>query len=194
VELTLAIVGIIGTLSAGVLTHLLAGRAETRRSQRDDDTRWLTERRRISAELLAGALRLERHLWSACAQLDRDRREERLPGHVSILLTPVAGVPPVLDRVTRQILVEAIEEAFEALEPLEVLVAEVELMAAPGEAPLAQNLLESLADVVGLLETFSPFDEAADAVQEARAARESYLDAARAGLRIAERPGTSGRG
>jgi predicted RNA-binding protein len=183
-ELALAIVGISGTLCAAVLTQLLANRAEMARRAREDQTRWLSDGRRLSAALLAGALRLERQLWSACSQLDRKVRSERLPGHTSILLTPTSGVPPVLDELTRETLVEAVEDAFEALDALELLVAEVSLISTAEEAVRARNLLDSLAEVVGLLESFAEFDEAVDAVERSRAARDAYLKTARSALRV----------
>lgn len=183
-ELALAIVGIAGTLCAAVLTQLLANRAEMGRRVREDQTRWLSDGRRLSAELLAGALRLERQLWSACSQLDREVRSERLPGHTSILLTPTSGLPPVLDELTRNILVDAVEEAFQALDALELLVAEVSLISKTEEAARARGLLDSLGEVVDLLEGFAGFDEAADAVERSRAARDAYLRVARSALRV----------
>jgi hypothetical protein len=189
-ELVLAVVGIAGTLSAALLTQILASRAEERRRLSEDQTRWLLERRRVSAELLAGALKLERQLWSACSHLDNDARAARLPGYTSILLTPTKGVPPVLDELAREILVDAIEDAFEAVDSLEVLVAEVALVGTAEEAVRARALLESLGDVVGLLETFASFHDGADAVERSRSARDAYLEAARAGLRV-EGPATS---
>lgn len=183
VELALAIVGVVGTLSAAVVTQVLATRAEARRHQREDETRWLSDHRRISAQLVAGALTVERQLWSACSHLDREARAERLPGHTSILLTPPTGVPPVLDGLTREIVVDAVEDAFEALEELELLAAEVALTGTSSETDRARELLESLHDVVGLLETFASFDDAADAVERSRSARDAYVDAARIALR-----------
>lgn len=183
-ELALAIVGIAGTLCAAILTQLLASRAEAGRRVREDETRWLSDRRRLSAELLAGALLLEQQLWSACAQLDRDVRSERLPGHTSILLTPTSGVPPVLDELTREILVDAVEDAFKAVEALEVLVAEVALISTDEETARARDLVDSLVDVVGLLESFACFDEAADAVERSRLARDAYLRVARRELKV----------
>ena len=78
-------------------------------------------------------LSVERQLWSACSHLDREARAERLPGHTSILLTPPAGVAPVLDGLTREIVVDAVEDAFEALEELELLAAEVALTGTSSE-------------------------------------------------------------
>lgn len=183
-ELALAIVGITGTLCAALLTQLLANRAEMGRRAREDQTRWLSDGRRLSAELLAGALRLERQLWSACSQLDRELRSERLPGHTSILLTPISGVPPVLDELSRDILVDAVEDAFKALDALELLVAEMSLISKTEQAARARDLLDSLIEVVGLLEGFAGFDEAADAVERSRAARDAYLRVARSALRV----------
>lgn len=180
----MAFLGIAGTLCAAVLTQILANRAEARRRVLEDQTRWLSDRRRVSTDLLAGTVKLERKLWSACSQLDTEKRPERLPGHVSILLTPETGIPPVLDELTREIVVDAVEDAFDALEALELLVAEVSLMCTSEETTRARELLESLADVVGLLEVFALFDDAADAVERSRAARDSYAESVRTALRV----------
>jgi hypothetical protein len=182
--LAIAAVGVLGTLVAALFTQMLANRAEARRRDDENHTRWLSERRRVDAELLALSLKLERHLWSACSFLDSEVRSERLPGFTSVLLTTEGGVPPVLDKLAREILVKDIEEAFAALDELEVLVVEVELIGTAEEAATARDLWESLSDVVGLLEAFALFDQAADAVERSRSARDEFSAAARAALRI----------
>ena len=184
VEVVLAIAGVTGTLGAALLTQVLATRAETQRCVVEDKTRWLSDRRRVSAELIAGALKLERELFSACAQLDREERAERLPGYTSVLLTSTAGLPPILDDVTRAILVEAAEDALKALDSLEVTAAEVELTGTPDEGARAQELIDSLLDALGLVESFAMADVAYDAVMRSRSAREAYLEVARAALRV----------
>lgn len=187
-ELALTVLGLIGGMAASLagvtLTHWLAGRADRRRRADEDRTRWLTERRRVGAQLLGGALILERQLWSACAVLDRGERRERIPGHKSVLLTPEAGVPPVIDQVTRAILVEAVEEALRRLDDLEVLATELAVIGSPDEGEAAGELLESLAYVVGLLEAFSPFDEAANAIDSVRSSRDRLLKAMRSSLMV----------
>lgn len=183
-ELALAMVGIGGTLLGALAAQALSNRAEADRRRAEDQTRWLGERRRIGAAVVAASLSLERELWSAAAQLDRAERAERIPGHRSILLTPREGVPPVLDALTRDILVDAVEDAFEALNTMEVLVAEVGLVGTTEEAGCADAMLEALWDAAGLLETFARFDSAADAVQEARARRAAFVEVARAALRV----------
>lgn len=103
------------------------------------------------------------------------------------MLTPTSGVPDVLDELTRAILVEAVEDAFEAMDVLELLVAEVALISTSEEAAQARKLLDALVDVVGLLEAFAAFDEAADAVERSRSQRDAYLRVARQTLNI-DRP------
>lgn len=183
VSLVVATVGVVGTLSAALLTQLLSLRAERLRRAAEDRSRWLADRLRISSQFLAKSLSLERDLWSAAAQLDRDDRAVRMPGHTTILLTPDEGLPGVLDAITREILVEEIEKAFERLDELEEVAAEIALVGSPSEVEAASELHESLWSVVGLLEAYAPFDEAADAVEACRSARDRFLQAARTGLR-----------
>jgi hypothetical protein len=115
--------------------------------------------------------------------LDRDPREERIPGATSILLTPDEGIPGVFDETTRAILVEAIEDAFERLDALEEIAAEVALIGTADEVTAASQPHEALWEVAGHLEVFAPFDVAADAVERCRAARNRFTDAARISLR-----------
>src|SRR4051794_29934851 len=85
-------VGRLGTLSAAVVTQVLANRAERVRRGQEDESRWLGERLRANREFLGGALSLERDLWSAASMLDNDSRTSRLPGYTSILLVPEEGL------------------------------------------------------------------------------------------------------
>lgn len=183
----IAAVGVAGTLAAALVTQAFAQRADAARRLADDRARWLGDRLRVNARFLAGSLRLERDLWSAASQLDSDSREERMPGATTILLTPEEGIEGVFDETTRDILVEAVEDAFERLNELEEIAAEVALIGTPDEVAAASQLHESLWEVVGLLEGFAPFDDATDAVERCRAARDRFTDAARAGLRSGQR-------
>jgi hypothetical protein len=183
-QLVTASVGVGGTLAAALLTQLLGRRAERERRTAEDRSRWLADRLRLNAHLLAGSLALERDLWSACAHLDREERGRRLPNHTSILLTPEGGVPGVLDGIDRSILVDAIEDSFERLYDLENLVAEISLVGTTSEANAARALHEALWNVTGLMEGYEQFDIVADAVEACRTARDDFTRVARQGLRV----------
>jgi len=183
VQVVVASVGVAGTFAAALLTQLLAARAERKRRLAEDHSRWLADRLRLGARFLAGSLSLERDLWSAAAQLDRDERQIRMPGYTTILLTPEEGIPEVFDEHTRGIIVEAVEDAFARLDALEETAAEIALVGTTEEVSAARSLHEALWDAAGSLESYAPFDVAADAVERARAARDAFARAARAGLR-----------
>ncbi|GAA1681106.1 hypothetical protein GCM10010977_32200 [Citricoccus zhacaiensis] len=182
-QLLVASVGVAGTLAGALLSQLLAGRAEKQRRVAENQSRWLADSLRVNTRLLAGSLSLERDMWSAAAQLDRDNRPVRMPAHTTILLTPEQGIPGVFDRVTRAILVEAVEEAFERLDVLEEVAAEIALVGTVEEVSSAHALHEALWDVVGGLESYQAFDVVADAVERARAARDNFTRASRMALR-----------
>ncbi|MFF4479798.1 hypothetical protein ACFY1A_22635 [Streptomyces sp. NPDC001520] len=184
VQVATTALGVGGTLAAALLTQAFNRRAERERHEREDRSRWLTERQRVAAKFLAGALALERNLWSLCSHLDREERPARLPGHTTVLLIPNDGIPDVIDPLTREILVEGIESAFGDLDTLEELVAEITLIGTPGEASAAAELHERLLDVVGMLEGFATFDEAVDAVEECRSIRDAFSAAARESLQV----------
>ncbi|MFD4583189.1 hypothetical protein [Streptomyces sp. NPDC058434] len=184
VQVLIAGIGVAGTLAAALLTQAFNRRPERERHTREDQARWLADRQRVGTKFLAGALSLERNLWSACAQLDREVRSERLPGHTTVLLTPDEGIPGVLDPIARGILVEAIESGFERFHELEELAAELTLIGSSEEAAAAGELLEHLIYAIGALEGFVPFDEAADAVQDCRSARDAFAAEARRSLKV----------
>lgn len=183
VQLLVASVGVAGTLAGALLGQLLAGRAERQRRLAENQSRWLADSLRVNTRLLAGSLSLERDLWSAAAQLDRDDRPVRMPAHTTILLTPEQGIPGVFDEVTRSILVEAVEDAFERLDALEEVAAEIALVGTVEEVDSARGLHEALWDVAGGLESYQPSDVVADAVERARAARDAFTSASRQALR-----------
>lgn len=170
------------------MTQVFGHRAEEVRRKAEDRSRWLADRLPVNARFLAELLRLERDLWSAAAQLDRDPREVRMPGQTSILLTPEKGIPGMFDELTRTILVEAIEDAFERLDALEETAAEIALIGTPDEVAAAGQLHESLWQATGLLESYGPFDLAADAVERCRAVRDQFTEAARTSLRAGGQP------
>ncbi|MEV0891435.1 hypothetical protein [Promicromonospora sp. NPDC050262] len=181
-------IGVLGTLLAAVLTQVLASRAERRRRSADERSRWYADRLRLNSSFLASSLKLERDMWDAASQLDIDGRRVRMPGFTSILLTPEEGIDGVFDAITRDIIVEAVEDAFERLDALEETASEIALVGTPAEIETARNLHEALWDVAGLLESYQSFDSAADAVERARAARDAFAQAARRGLGTSDGP------
>mgnify|MGYP006908185442 CR=1 FL=1 len=183
VQLLVASVGVAGTLAGALLGQILAGRAERRRQLAENRSRWLADSLRVNTRFLAGSLSLERDLWSAVAQLDRDDRPVRMPDHTTILLTPEQGIPGVFDEVTRSILVDAVEDAFERLDALEEVAAEIALVGTVEEVDSARALHEALWDVAGGLESYQALDVVADAVERARAARDAFTSASRRALR-----------
>lgn len=173
-----------GTLAAAVVTQILARKAEKDRRASEDKARWLQERLRVSSQFLSEAISLERDIWSAASHLDRDDRDERMPGYTTILLTPEEGLPGIFDELTRTILVEAVEDAFSRLDSIELLVAQVALIGTPEEAKTARGLHEALWDATGLLEAYASFDDTADAVEAVREAKDQFAEAARSSLRV----------
>jgi hypothetical protein len=148
-------VGVAGTLAGALLSQLLSTRAEQRRRLAEDRSRWLSDRLRVNSRFLAGCLKLERDLWSAAAQLDRDDRPVRMPGYTTIFLTPEEGLPGVFDGLTRSILVKAMEDGFARLDALEELAAEIALFGTEREVATGYMLHEALGDVVRMLEATS---------------------------------------
>lgn len=177
-------VGVTGTLAGSALTQIFARRGERDRRSAEDQSRWLTERLRVTSDLINRALSLERILWSACAHLDRDDREERLPGYTSIELIPEEGIEGVIDSVTREILIDAVGPGLEAINKLDSLAAELALISTPAEAVAAEQLIDALLNTIGLLEAFYPFDAAADSVLACRNLREELILASRKSLRV----------
>ncbi|WP_199930634.1 hypothetical protein [Streptomyces sp. CB02923] len=184
VQILTTAIGVGGTLTAALLTQRHARKAERERQVREDRARWLTERQRVGAKFLAGALSLERSLWSSCAHLDRQSRAERLPGYTSIVGTPEEGVPGVLAPLTRTILIEDLHAATERANELEELVAEITLIGASAEARAAADLHQALWEVISLIEGFAPFDDAADAVEECLSFRDAFAAEARESLQV----------
>ena len=106
-----------------------------------------------------------------------------MPGYTSILMTPDDGLPGLFDETTREIIVDDLEAAFKRLDKLEEAAAEIALVGTPEEVRTATELHDALWTVVSLLETYAPFDDAADAVERCRTARDRFAEAARSGLR-----------
>jgi hypothetical protein len=184
VQLLTAGIGVAGTLAAALFTQKLGRTAERERYLREDKARWLAERLRVNSRYLSGALALERELWSACAFLDSDERAERLAGFTCLVMTPEEGLPGIIDQEAREILLDATRTASEKMDELENLSAEITLIGTPEEGTTARELWERLSVVCGLIEAFRPFDQAADAVEECRAARDEFAAAARESLQV----------
>lgn len=73
------------------------------------------------------------------------------------------------------------------------LVVEITLIGTSDEAAAAAELHHRLSDVVGLLDGFVLFDDAADAVEECRSARDAFSVAAGQSLQVDEGFSPSGR-
>jgi hypothetical protein len=180
--------GVVGL--AGIAATFFQNKAaQKERRTSEDKARWLQERLHINSQFLSAAVSLERDIWDVAAQLDRDSRDERMPGYTTILLTPEEGLPGVFDEVTRAILVEAIEDAFSKLDSMNILEAQIALIGTSEEAETAKALNDALLDAVGRLEIYAPFDEAAEAVLAVKDMREQFAKAARSSLRV-EGPST----
>lgn len=179
IQVTIAFLGIAGTLSAALLTQMLAGRSERRREAIQRESKWHVEQVRLDGALVKTALSLERDLWSVAAFLSREPGSPRLPGYTSILLVPKGGIPGVLEAVDHEILFDAIEDAYSRLDSMEELVAEICLIGTQAEGERARDLHEALWEAAGDLESFVPFDQAADDIQACRSARDRFISEAR---------------
>lgn len=183
-QLAIAGLGVAGTLAAALFTQVLARKAEQGRRRADDASRWLAERLKVNSRLLAESLALEREIWDLCSFLDRNKREERLPGYTSIYTIPKSGIPEVVDEETRTILVNGLHGIDDRLGNLEQVVAEISLIGSPLESEATRSYLSALWDAYACLETYSLFDVAADAVEKCRALRDQFTSAARESLRV----------
>ena len=188
VQLLTASVGVAGTLAASVLTQALGRRVERDRRKSEDQSRWLAERQRVAAQLIASALVLERQLWSACAFMDDDERTERLGGYTSIHMVPDEGLEGIIDSVELNILGGMLEETDEPLRKLEVLVAELALIGEPNEAKVADQLLDSFLVAMSIIESFQSSHHAFQAVLTCKSNREQLIQESRKSLRVDAKP------
>jgi len=156
--------------------------ADSRRYRRERSARWDADQKALAGKILAGALKLERDGWSVASLLDRDRREKRLPGATSLWSVPDMGIPGVIDEQTVAMLREAVHEAYQGLDELELHVETFVVVATPTAGGAARALVERLWDVFGALEGYANFDDAADEVERARSARDLFANEVRQAL------------
>ncbi|MEV8241395.1 hypothetical protein AB0O90_14220 [Microbacterium testaceum] len=184
-EVLVALVGVGGTLGGVALGQGSAALMGWRQRRRETATRWVADQKEQAAAILSRALRLERQAWDVAAQLDQEERDERLPGHgASLLLLPAGGIPGVVDEIALLILREAVEDGFEQLDLLENEVETYALIAEPEAVTAVRQLVECLWNVYGAIESFSTFDQAADAVERARSARDAFANRVRSSLGV----------
>lgn len=150
VQLLTASVGVAGTLAASVLAQTLSRRGDRERRKAEDQSRWLSERLKVTTQLVAAAQSLERDLGSACAFLDRDEREERIPGYTTVFALPDEGLVGIIDGETRELLTDALYSAFKSFDELEQLAAELSIIGGAGRSGDS----ESAARCIPLLNVF----------------------------------------
>jgi len=172
----------VATLLGVLITQTFNSRGETRRRRHEASSRWHDENYRVCAAIVTKATAVERSLYSAASMLDDSEREPRMPGTKSILLSPKEGIEGVFDGITREILVEAVEDGFKVLDELDDLTGELAIIGTPEQAATARLLAEQLLDAVGCLETFAQSSLAYAEVLAIRDARESFAEAARDNL------------
>jgi hypothetical protein len=182
VQLITGTVGVAGTLAGALLSQLLARRNEKDRWVSENRSRWLEERLRLNSELLSNAIKIEREMFSAASFLTRDPDEEKALEFTSIYMIPEDRIDGVLDGETRSILVEALEDAWEASNSIETLIAQVELPGTPKESKAANELYEQLLNIMGMVESFADFDTAYDTILAGKEMRERFARASRLGL------------
>ena len=157
---------------------------DSRRDRRERSARWDTDQKKLAGQILASALKLERDGWSVASLLDRGRREKRLPGSTSLWSVPDAGIPGVIDGQSVEMLKDALHEAYEGLDVLELHVETFVVVASPAAGAAARTLVETLWNVFGSLESYANFDDAADNVTRARSARDAFANEVRRALGI----------
>lgn len=183
-QVAVALVGVAGTLAGVAVSQLFSLLADARRNRRERAARWDVGQKELAGEILAGALKLERNGWSAAAHLDRDVRDERLSGATSLWMVSAQGVPGVIDKRGLEILREALHVGYQSLEELEVQVETFVIAADARAGRAARDLVESLWVVFGALESFAHFDDAADAVERVRRAKDRFANEVRRELGI----------
>lgn len=183
-QVLVALVGVGGTLAGVALGQVFSWISDAKSQDSQRSARWDSGQKELAAEILAVAVKLEREACSAAAHLDREVREQRLPGNTSLLLIPAEGIPGVLDELTVLILREAVEEGFAGIEALEASVEKFAIVASPDAGVEARQLVESIWDAYGSLESFETFDDAVDNVERVRAARDRFSNAVRESLGV----------
>lgn len=181
-QLLIAAGGFAATLLGVVITQYFNSRGEARRRTHETKSRWHEENYRVCAAIVTKATAVERSLYSAAALLDDAEREPRIPGTKSILLAPPEGIDGVFDGITRDIIVEAVEEGFKAMDEIDDLVGELAIIGTPEQAAAARTLGERMIDAIGCLEMFARPSDAYPEILAIREARESFAEATRGNL------------
>lgn len=122
------------TLLGVLITQTFKSVGETRRRRHEANSRWHVENYRVRAAIVTKATAVERSLYSAASMLDDSEREPRMPGTKSIMLSPKEGIEGLFDRITRAILVEAVEDGFKVLDELDDLTGELAIIDIPEQA------------------------------------------------------------
>lgn len=181
-QILVAGAGFAATLLGVVITQSFNSRGETRRRKHEAKSRWHEENYRVCAAIVTKATAVERILYSAAAVLDDSKREPRMPGTKSILLSPKQGIEGVFDRITREIIVEAVEDGFKVLDEMDDLTGELAIIGTPEQAATARLLTDQILDAVGSLEMFAHPSDAYAEILAIRGAKESFAEAARDNL------------
>jgi|GEM_PF-5363668 hypothetical protein len=195
-QITVAALGIAGTLAASLWTQAFSRRAERGRRLAEDETRWLPNRLDIATNLLSKAGAVHRNLYSAASFIRApdgpiEDRPKWLAGHMNVLATPEEGLPGILSAEDRGILIEMQFEWTDLLEAMEDLVSRVVLLATDDEATAARAMHEALWEAEGYLEIYAPGNLVYPALRAAQEAIDAYAAMARVGLRV---PGTRAAG
>jgi hypothetical protein len=187
VQLLTASLGVGGTLSASIFAQVFMRRGERDRRRADDQARWLTERLRITSQIISRSVALERQLCDAACFLDNKKRAKRIPGYKSLHLVPKEGVPGVIDAEVLEIVVDSLHSAGDEFNDLELLEAELKIIGGAAEAEAASELLMALLDLMGEVEVFARADDAFSAARECATSREALVRAVRNSLRVDDR-------
>lgn len=182
VQLLTAALGLAATLGGVLITQHFNGRTETARRRYEAQSRWHEENYRVCSAIVTKATAVERNLYNGAAMLDDVEREPRMPGTKSILLSPEDGIDGLFDAVTREILVEAIEDGFKVLAEIEDLAGELAIVGTTEQAAACRRLGDQILDAVGAMEAFAPFSDTYDEILAIGHAREAFADAARSSL------------
>ncbi|MFE4001482.1 hypothetical protein ACFX43_22135 [Nocardioides sp. YIM B13467] len=181
--------GIAGTLTAAVVTQILARRAERERREDEDETRWLRDRLDITTALLSKAGHVHRELYSAAALLNSpdgtyDDRPTWLAGHNNLIEAPEEGLPGMLSSEDREILIEFQMEVTELLTAMEDDVSRIVLLGTEAEATAAKEMHEALWWAEADLEMYAPPNLAYGHLHDAKNAIDAFVTACRSGLRV----------
>lgn len=182
VQLLTATLGFAATLGGVLITQHFNRRGDAARRQYEAQSRWHEENYRVCSAIVTKATAVERRLHNAASMLDNEEREPRMPGTKTILLAPEGGIEGLFDAVTREILVEAIEDGFKVLDEIEDLAGELAIVGTPEQAAASRRLGDQILDAVGAMEAFAQFSDTYDEILEIGRAREAFANAARSSL------------